>query len=180
MAATHVDPIPGGGSLAEVRIVQPWVMLDARAPRDRLSLRGTLNFEGLTIPDGVLGVGSWGEGFNDRRHPHTYAHEIMIAANDVLGPLDRGTNVSLAIGKGFVPFGSDDPMSRPVIAFPINHHWAQVLERAVAMVGVRTGPVLLEGALFNGDEPENPRQWPRVAARFGDSWSARITVYPQP
>lgn len=180
VAGTHVDPIPGGGSLTEVRVVQPAVMLHTRALGDRLALRATLNLEGLTIPEGVLTVGAWGEGFNDRRHPHTYGHEIMVSGNDLLGPIDGATNVSLSVGKGFVPFGSDDPMSRPAFAYPVNHHWSQVLERAVAMAGVRAGPLLLEGALFNGDEPERPTQWPRVAGRFGDSWSARATVLPQP
>lgn len=179
VAATHVDPIPGGGSLTEVRVVQPMVMLHARALGDHLVLRGTLNLEGLTIPDGALTVGAWGEGFYDRRHPHTYGHEIMVSGVDVLGSLDERTNVSLSVGKGFVPFGSDDPMSRPALAFPVNHHWSHVLERAVAIAGVRTGPLLLEGALFNGDEPDRPARWPRVA-RFGDSWSLRVTLFPRP
>ena len=38
----------------------------------------------------------------------------------------------------------------------------------------------LEAALFNGDEPERPGQWPRVSHRFGDSWSARLTLVPAP
>jgi len=52
-----------------------------------------------------------------------------------------------------------------------------VLERAVVIAGYRAGPVFLEGALFNGDEPERPDQWPRVS-RFGDSWSVRLTALP--
>jgi hypothetical protein len=80
-------------------------------------------------------------------------------------------------GKGFVPFGTDDPMVRPFVRYPVNHHLAQILERAVAVAGVRRGPVALEGALFNGDEPESPTQLPNVA-RFGDSWSVRATLFP--
>jgi hypothetical protein len=45
------------------------------------------------------------------------------------------------------------------------------------MAGLRAGPVVLEGGLFNGDEPERPDQWPNMD-RFGDSWSARFTVLP--
>jgi hypothetical protein len=176
-AVTHVDPIPGGGSLTELRVIQPAVMLHTRALGDHITLRATLNLEGLTIPEGVLTVGAWGEGFNDRRHPHTYAHEIMVSGNDLLGSLDGPTNLSLSVGKGFVPFGSDDPMSRSALAYPVNHHWSQVLERAVAMLGVCTGPFLLEGALFNGDEPERPDQWPNME-RFGDSWAGRLTLVP--
>lgn len=176
-AITRVDPIPGRGGLTEARLVQPMLMLHAWALGGRLGLVGTLNLEGKTIPDGELTPGSWGEGFNDRRHPHTYVHELMLTGSDLLGRLDGATRVSLAVGKGFVPFGSDDPMSRPVFRYPVNHHLAQVLERAVLIAGVRTGPVLLEGSLFNGDEPERPGQWP-LLERFGDSWSARLTLLP--
>jgi hypothetical protein len=86
---------------------------------------------------------------------------------------------SLSVGKGFAPFGTEDPMSRPVLRYPVNHHLAQILERAVAIAGLRLGPVVVEGGLFNGDEPERPGQWPRVS-RFGDSWSGRVTVTPAP
>jgi hypothetical protein len=68
-------------------------------------------------------------------------------------------------------------MSRPIFRYPVNHHLAQILERAVAIAGVRAGPVLLEGGLFNGDEPERPSQWPKLS-RFGDSWSGRLTLLP--
>jgi hypothetical protein len=37
--------------------------------------------------------------------------------------------------------------------------------------------VWLEGSLFNGDEPEQPDQWPNMD-RFGDSWAARLTLVP--
>jgi hypothetical protein len=68
-------------------------------------------------------------------------------------------------------------MVRPVVRYPVNHHLAQILERAVAIAGIRAGPVAVEVGLFNGDEPERPGQWPKVS-RFGDSWSARLTVLP--
>src|SRR6266853_910642 len=45
------------------------------------------------------------------------------------------------------------------------------------IVAVRTGPLLAEAGLFNGDEPERPSQWPRLS-RFGDSWSARVGLLP--
>ena len=174
---TRVDPVPGGRSLGEVRVVQPMLMAHGSALSGRLRLLATLNLEGLTIPDGELTPGAWGEGFMDRRHPHTYLHELIFTFDDVLGHLDGPTQVSLSAGKGFVPFGTDDPMGRPVLRYPVNHHLAQILERAVAILGVRRGPVMVEGGLFNGDEPERPGQWPRVS-RFGDSWVGRLTVLP--
>jgi hypothetical protein len=179
LAYTAVDPIPGNRSLGEVRLVQPTIMAHGGIASNRLRMLATLNLEGLTIPDGELTPGDWGEGFVDRRHPHTYLHELIFTFDDVLGKADGGARWSLSAGKGFVPFGTDDPMSRPVLRYPVNHHLAQILERAVAIVGVRAGPMMVEAGLFNGDEPERPGQWPRVS-RFGDSWSGRITVAPMP
>ena len=156
-------------------MAQPTIMAHAGAWADRLRLVATLNFEGQTIPDGELALGDWGEGFVDRRHPHTYVHEVVLSFHDLLGRTDGSARVSLSAGKGFAPFGTDDPMARPIFRYPVNHHLAQILERAVAILGVRTEPILLEAGLFNGDEPERPGQWPQVR-RFGDSWSGRITV----
>ncbi|HWA58513.1 MAG TPA: hypothetical protein VG692_14730 [Gemmatimonadales bacterium] len=177
-SVTSVDPIPGGGTLTEGRVVQPVAMLHAAGLGGHLRFLGTLNLEGQTIPHGELTPGAWGEGFNDRRHPHTYAHELLLSGVDLLGRRDGGAVVSITAGKGFAPFGSDDPMSRPVLRYPVNHHLAQILERAVVQAGVRVGPAAIEAGLFNGDEPERPGQWPRVRGRFGDSWSARLTVFP--
>jgi hypothetical protein len=68
-------------------------------------------------------------------------------------------------------------MSRPAIRYPVNHHLAQILERAVILAGVRAGPVVVEAGVFNGDEPERPGQWPNWD-RFGDSWSGRASLLP--
>lgn len=153
------------------------VMVRAATGGERLVLQATGDFEGLTIKNGELTPGAWGEGFADRRHPHTYLHEFMLLAPDLLRDLAVPAHVSLGVGKGFVPFGTDDPMSRPTERFPVNHHLSQILERAVAMAGVTVGPARLEGAVFNGDEPQRPDQWPNLS-RFGDSWSLRLTVEP--
>jgi hypothetical protein len=178
VAYTRVDPVPGGSSLAETKIEQDMIMAMLGALDDHLRLTGTLNLEGLTMPGGVLTLGGWGEGFNERRHPHTYGHELMLSGT--AGPMRGPFRASLAIGKGFVAFGSDDPMNRPALRFPVNHHWSQILERAVITTGLQAGPFKAEGTLFNGDEPERWDQWPRVAARFGDSWALRLTVNPLP
>lgn len=174
-ALTRVDPIPGGGTLAELRVVQPLLMLNAA--RGPWQLRVTLDGEGWTMPGGELTPGGWGEGFVDRRHPHTYAHELIVTGADLLGEHDGGAHVSISAGKGFVPFGTDDPMSRPALRYPVNHHLAQILERAVVILAIGAGRVLIEGAVYNGDEPERPSQWP-AWDRFGDSWSARLTAAP--
>jgi hypothetical protein len=173
---TSASPRPGGGTLTEARVLQPVGMgtLSIGLP---WRLRGTLDLEGLTMPGGELAPGAWGEGFVDRRHPHTYVHELLAWNRDLFGSAARGWAAGVTAGKGFAPFGTDDPMVRPFVRYPVNHHWAQILERAVAAANVRVGRVAVEGALFNGDEPERPSQWPNVE-RFGDSWSVRGFVWP--
>jgi hypothetical protein len=179
---TRMSPVPGGGSLDEFKVVEPMVMLHARGLGNHLRLQATLDFEGWTMKDGQLTVGAWGEGFNDRRHPHTYVHELVLSGADLLGRLDGSGSLSLTVGKGFAPFGSDDPMSRPAFTYPVNHHLSQILERAVVIAAYQVGPVSLEAGLFDGDEPEHPGQWPLIREedrwRFGDSWSARAILRP--
>jgi hypothetical protein len=133
----------------------------------------TLNGEGLTLRRGELSTGAFGEGFVDRRHPHTYLHELIASGVGSTGPLAY----SASFGRGFVPFGTDDPMMRPFEKYPINHHLSQILERGLAIGALRLGPVILEGSTFDGDEPTSPGSLPR-AGRFGDSWSVRGTLLP--
>jgi hypothetical protein len=68
-------------------------------------------------------------------------------------------------------------MDRLTLRYPVNHHYSQILERVVVTAGVLAGPVLAEFSLFNGGEPEYPRDIPEPG-RFGDSWSARLTFFP--
>ena len=181
--ADRTGAIPGGGSLTEFRLVQPVLMAVGHAFGARLGFTATLDLEGVTMPDGELTPGAWGEGFVDRRHPHTTVHELNVTVNDLLGQLDGRGQLSLTLGKGFVPFGTDDPMSRPFERFPANHHLSQLLEWAVGVVQFDIGRVTLEGSLFNGDEPTQASDWPLIRTdqhswRFGDSYSGRLLVRP--
>jgi hypothetical protein len=168
---TRADPTATHGALTEGYLTQPLVMAHA----SWRSLRGvsTLNFEGLTLDRGELATGGYGEGYVDRRHPHAYVHELLVGAESNGGGL-RG---SLFAGRGFAPFGSDDPMVRPFEKYPVNHHLSQVLERVVAVGALRYGPVIAELGTFNGDEPTGPGASPNFD-RFGDSWSSRLTLLP--
>ena len=173
-ALATAGPVPAGGGMAtELRIVHPVLMLRAGTAGGRLGLVATLDLDGWTIPNGELAPGMWGEGFADRRHPHTYAHELMVIARIPAGD----TRVTVAAGRGFVPFGTDDPMGRPPARYPVNHHLSQILERAVAIAALVRGPLQVEASLFGGDEPQAPGQWPSLD-RFGDSWAARVTLRP--
>jgi hypothetical protein len=70
-------------------------------------------------------------------------------------------------------------MTRTLVKYPVNHHLSQLLERLVLTAAVRRGPLLAEVSLFNGDEPTGAGTPPN-ADRFGDSWSARLTLLPLP
>jgi hypothetical protein len=179
--AAGATPVYAGRGRAEGAVTQPVLMGHAPLLGGRLRLTTTLNFEGLTLRGGQLNPGTYGEGFVDRRHPHTFVHELVASAVAPV-PGARGLAASLAAGKGFVAFGTDDPMMRPFTLFPVNHHLAQILERYVATAGVRAeragvGSVLAEASAFGGDEPRGPWAWP-VARRFGDAWAARLTLRP--
>ena len=154
----------------ETYLTQPAVMLNLESPGQALVLRTTLNFEALTQEDGELTFGGWGEGFIDRRHPHTLLHEAMLSAN--LWNF-AGGSLSISAGKGFAPYGTDDPMSRPVAKYPTNHHLSQILERWTANVVYLRGPWSVEAGLFGGQEPDGPYDFSNIES-FGDSWSARV------
>ena len=165
------------------------VRLSQRPHARRHRRWGTIPFHGIAFAerrddgDGELNAGAFGEGYVDRRHPHTTTHELIVSGVDLLGTADGRGRLGLVVGKGFVAFGTDDPMSRPFFKYPVNHHLAQVLERAVAIAQYDVGWATAEATLFNGDEPESPGQLPVIRRsdgqwRFGDSWSTRLTVRP--
>jgi hypothetical protein len=166
---THSTRTPQERSLTEAYLTQPVLGVDLRS--SWLQVLGMLNLEGLTLRRGELDVGAWGEGYVDRRHPHAYAHELMAGIRSSRGPI----GASIYGGRGFVPFGSDDPMVRPFVSYPVDHHLAQILERLVVVGALRGGPVVVEAAAFNGDEPVDPSTAP-LARRFGDSWAVRGTL----
>jgi len=168
---TRADPTATRAALTEGYLTQPILM--THASWAWLRAISTLNLEGLTIDRGELSTGGYGEGYVDRRHPHAYVHELLAGAETSVD----GLHASLFAGRGFAPFGSDDPMVRPFEKYPVNHHLAQVLERVVAVGALRYGPVIGELATFNGDEPTGPGSSPAFD-RFGDSWSSRLTLLP--
>ena len=172
---TRATPTAGGVTRTEVALAQTLVMSRAAWWRDHVILDATLDLEGLTMGGGELSTGAFGEGYVDRRHPHTYLHELMLTAARDFGPVAA----SVTAGRGFAPFGTDDPMVRPFAKYPVNHHLAQILERGIVLGAARLGPLIAEGGAFTGEEPTSPSTLPR-ARRFADSWSVRGTVLPAP
>jgi hypothetical protein len=153
---------------------QPVIMANIESPASRFALRTTLNFEGVSQPDGELSFGGWGEGFIDARHPHTLLHEFMVSANFRQG---ERRSFSLSAGRGFAPYGTDDPMSRPVTKYPTNHHLSQILERWTLNGVAVLGGWSLEAGVFAGREPTGPYDFAGIDA-FGDSYAARLAFRP--
>ncbi|HUQ48880.1 MAG TPA: hypothetical protein VM053_11670 [Gemmatimonadaceae bacterium] len=169
---TRESPAVDGRTLTEGYLSQPMFMGSGVLPRYGFALDLTLNLERWTLERGELNAGMFGEGYVDRRHPHTYLHEVIATWKK---DLDANAVLSATAGKGFVPFGTDDPMMRPFVKYPVNHHLAQIPERAIVVAAAAFGPVGLEASSFGGDEPESPSDWPN-SSRFFDSWAARATA----
>ena len=176
---TRASPAFAGSSYTEAYLSQPALMSHVGAFGGRLTLIGEMNLEAVTLRRGELTPGIFGEGYVDRRHPHTFVHEALVVVGTSPGGSARPGKLraSLAAGKGFVPFGTDDPMNRPFAKYPVNHHYAQILERLVVAAGVRWRPVVLELSTFNGDEPVQVYDNGTIE-RVGDSWAARLTFVP--
>ena len=170
---TRAAPTAGGSPGSQLVVSQALVMARLGFWHERGTIATTLDAEGVTIPNGELDTGAYGEGFVDRRHPHTYVHELMLTGGRSIGAV----TYSASVGRGFAPFGTDDPMMRPIEKFPVNHHLSQVLERLAAIGALRVGPAIVEASTFGGDEPTQPSSLPRPD-RFGDSWSVRATLLP--
>ena len=171
---TMALPADDGTPLDEraLYFTQPAIMFNVESPASRVSLRTTLNFEGITQPDGEITFGGWGEGFLDKRHPHTLVHEAMLSVN--VWARDGG-GFSLSAGKGFAPYGTDDPMSRPAVKYPTNHHLSQILER-FTLNGVYSSPRFsAEVGVFGGNEPTTPYDFSN-AESFANSWSTRLAA----
>src|SRR4051812_41471976 len=143
---TSAHPTATRGNVTEAYLSQPVLM--AHAGLRGWYAAGTLNLEGLTLDRGELSTGGYGEGYVDRRHPHAYIHELL--GGFAISPAHEWA-ASITAGRGFAPFGSDDPMMRPFEKYPVNHHLAQVLERLVAIAALRYGPLIGELGTFNGD-----------------------------
>lgn len=173
---TRESPAMHGQDLTEGYLTQPVVMGQLSPWGELFSLKTTLDFEGATMKRGELNAGITGEGYIDRRHPHTYLHELLVSSAKRFG-MSSVSGVSVTVGKGFAPFGTDDPMTRPFEKYPINHHLSQILERAVAIGALRVGSWIFEAGAFNGDEPTGPGDTPN-RDRYWDSWSGRVTYLP--
>src|SRR5262249_32855400 len=90
---TETNVVPGNRTLGELRVVQPVGMLELAGFGDRIHLLAAVDFEKYTITHGELAPGDWGEGFEDRRHPHTLVRQLMLVF--------RSPHATAGAGKGF-------------------------------------------------------------------------------
>lgn len=171
--ATLASHAVNGRSAREGYLTQPMLSASLASAKRNFVVDAMVNFEGLTLQRGELNAGIYGEGYVDRRHPHTYLH-LLVATTQTTAVSSK---LSATAGKGFVPFGTDDPMSRPFVKYPVNHHLAQILERVIVSGAIRIGPLAFEATRFNGDEPESPSDLPN-RSRLWDSWAARASLLP--
>ena len=114
----------------ELYATQPVLMFNVESPRSTFVLRTTLNFEGVTQPDGEITPGGWGEGFIDRRHPHTWLHEIGVAVfnpdqvggEDLLRQADTAMYIAKSERCGFSHYAAGDAfnggLAAGLIRFP--------------------------------------------------------------
>jgi hypothetical protein len=173
-AATFAAPFSADSPLNRTDLNFPHAaaMANLESPGSRWVFRFMPNFEGLTLPDGEPTFGGWGEGFIDARHPHTLLHEAMLSYNWWNAP---GGALSISAGRGFAPFGTEDPMYRPALKYPTNHHLSQILERWTVNLSYLSNAGLgIEVGVFDGDEPED---WLDIGnyRHFGNSFSGRLS-----
>ena len=83
---THESPAIHGRDLTEGYLTKPVIMGQLSPWGEVLSLKMTLDFEGSTIERGELNAGIYGEGYIDRRHPHTYLHELLLSSTKRFQP----------------------------------------------------------------------------------------------
>jgi hypothetical protein len=186
LAATRLDPVPGGGNRTEVRLEQPMVTLAGQWLGGHLRFSTAVRFDKLTTSDGVLTIGAWGDGFYDREPPHDYLHEAVVSLIGGIGPDGAAGHIALSGGKGIAPFGSDPPMMRPPLHAPVNEHWTEVMDRKLGVLSLRLRRLSIEAAIFdNGTAPStsdsaghNHSECLICTGGQGVSRSARVTVWP--
>ena len=84
------------------------------------------------MPGGELAPGDWGEGFVDRRHPaHLSFTRRWRGTGTCSAPQRRAGRAARRRARGSSRSGPTIRWCGPFVRFPVNHHWAQILERAL-------------------------------------------------
>jgi hypothetical protein len=143
---TRESPGIHGRDLTEGYLSQPALMATVTPWGEALTLKATLNLEGLTIKRGELTPGIAGEGYIDRRHPHTYLHEILLTSAHRFRA-DGVSGASITVGKGFAPFGRDRGGARGAVDFRGGRvqwrraDWSRRCAQSKSILGFVVGPI---------------------------------------
>lgn len=176
---------PRGGN--EFVVPNWWMGMASReTPRGRLTFTGMLSLDPATVgKDGYREIFQAGEALDgrpliDRQHPHDLFMQLAAVWRM---PVNESTGFTLAGGPvgepalGPVAFmhrasAADNPTA------PLGHHTFDSTHVAFGVVtaAIDHGPVVVEGSLFNGREPDENR-WD---FDFGalDSFSGRLWYRP--
>ena len=178
---------PRGGN--EIVVPNWWMGMASRdTSRGRLTFTGMLSLDPATVGKaGYREIFQVGEALNgrpliDRQHPHDLFMQLAVVWRM---PVNDSTGFTLAGGPvgepalGPVAFmhrasAADNP------AAPLGHHTFDSTHIAFGVVtaAVDHGPVVVEGSVFNGREPDENR-WDFDFGRL-DSFSGRIWYRPTP
>jgi hypothetical protein len=178
-----------GGPRGGNEFVAPnwWMGMGTRKmTRGQLTLTGMLSLDRATVgKDGYREIFQAGEALNgrpliDRQHPHDL---IMQLAAVWRMPVTKSTGFTLAGGPASEPaLGPIAFMHRSSSAdnptAPLSHHTFDSTHIAFGVVtaAVDHGPLVIEGSVFNGREPDEDR-WDFDFGRL-DSFSARVWYRP--
>jgi hypothetical protein len=162
-----------------------WIMVSAHRPlgAGEFALRGMASVEEFSVGDrGYPLLLQNGEGLHDSQHPHDLFMELSTSWT---APLSSSLGVQFyggVVGEpalGPVTFhhrhsGAADPMA------PLGHHWQDSthISHGVLTAGLFTATAKAEASWFNGREPDDNRM--DLDLEVPDSWSARLTVNPDP
>jgi hypothetical protein len=170
---SRTSPAPTGAEVTEGYLTRPRLRIGVDA-RNFFAI-ATGSVEGRTLERGEVALGSFGQGFADRRHPEAYVQEVIAG----LQLAEGSARASIALGRGIVPFGGDLVSARPFLKPSASNHAAHIIERQIVVAALGVGWMSIEASLFNGDEPRSPGA-PPLRARFGDSRAARMTWTSSP
>ena len=176
---------PRGGN--ELVVPNWWMgMATRKTSRGQLTFTGMLSLDPATVgKDGYREIFQSGEALNgrplvDRQHPHDLFMQLAAVWRM---PLTESTGFTLAGGPAGEPaLGPVAFMHRATAAdnptAPLGHHTFDSTHIAFGVVtaAVDHGPIVVEGSMFNGREPDEHR-WDFNLGRL-DSFSGRVWYRP--
>ena len=177
------------GSRGDQKLDAPnWIMGMAKRSIGRhgqLALRSMVSLEPLTIGSGYpllfqTGETYEGEPLIDRQHPHDLFTELSVTYGHAIG--EQAGFFAYLGWPGQPALGPVVFMHRPSARHnpdaPLGHHWqdATHITFGTATLGLRYGPVMIDGSLFTGREPNEDR-YGLDKPRF-DSYSLRLSSNP--